>query len=216
MKESRRRYIYELLRCTYPAHLHFIDHIQFLNMPFVIRPPLLSTAASNPGLIYIIIEPDDSERIILRDLQIWGWNITRHGFGDENFIDALKRVERDTKRRRRHIQAVAGKLHGYNERLSLDALWCQEVDRMLFEDAYEEQPGRQRIERVAEDKLEEQKLGEETPRIEKCVSSLIPPHFTSDSKLCIRSLGNGCSPLTELDRRMVSSITLTLVASDLD
>jgi hypothetical protein len=106
-------------------------------MPLLIQPPRFSSAARDPGLVYTIIEPDPSEQIILQDLQTWGWRVTQHDFGDEEFIDALKLIEKDIKRRRRQTHAIAGELYGYNERPTLEDIWAKEAERMLGEDAYE-------------------------------------------------------------------------------
>lgn len=89
-------------------------------MPFLIRPPLHFPDATSTAPAYTLIEPDQNDRSILRDLRDWGWRITCHQFDDEDFIDALKQVERDAKKRRRQTHAIAGDLYGYNERPTLD------------------------------------------------------------------------------------------------
>lgn len=105
-------------------------------MPFLIRPASDSAAAEDPRLVYTLIEPDHEERLILQDLHDWGWCITQHEFGDDDYIAALKLIEKDVKKRRRQTHAIAGELHGYCERPSLDDIWKQEVDRMLCGSAY--------------------------------------------------------------------------------
>jgi hypothetical protein len=109
-----------------------------LNMPFVIRPPLNSTAADDPSLIFTVVEPEPYERLILRDLKARYWRITRHGFGDDEFIDALKQIEKDIKKRRRQTHAIGGELYGYNARRTLEQIWELEAERMLNKEAYEE------------------------------------------------------------------------------
>jgi hypothetical protein len=106
-------------------------------MPLLVQPPRYSAAPDHSSLIYTIIEPDQSEQIILQDLQTWGWRVTQHGFGDEDFIDALKQVEKDVKRRRRQTHVIAGELHGYNEGPTLEEVWAREAERMLGNSAYE-------------------------------------------------------------------------------
>jgi hypothetical protein len=107
-------------------------------MPFVIRPPLNSTAADDPSLIFTVVEPEPYERLILRDLKARYWRITRHGFGDDEFIDALKQIEKDIKKRRRQTYAIGGELYGYNARRTLEQIWELEAERMLNKEAYEE------------------------------------------------------------------------------
>jgi hypothetical protein len=124
------------------------------NMPFVIRPPLDSAAADNPSLTYTIIEPDPSEHSILRDLQSWDWRVTRYGFGDEDYIEASKQIERDIKKRRRQTHAIAGELYGYNERLTLEEVWEFEAERILEERAYEEREDLRKNTVIAEDERE--------------------------------------------------------------
>ncbi|KAL5114795.1 hypothetical protein ACEQ8H_007288 [Pleosporales sp. CAS-2024a] len=102
-------------------------------MPFLVRPPMDSTEADDPGRTYIVIEPDHNERTILRDLQFWKWRITRHDFAEEEFIKTLTAIERDVKRRRRQLHAIAGDLHGYSERLTLEQVWEREAERALEE-----------------------------------------------------------------------------------
>jgi hypothetical protein len=118
----------------HPAKYHFTIR----NMPFVIRPPLDTAAANNPSLIYTIIEPDTSERSILQDLQAWDWRVTQYDFGDEDYTNALTQIERDIKKRRRQSYAIAGELHGYNKRPTLEEVWEFEAERMLEEAAYVE------------------------------------------------------------------------------
>jgi transposase len=105
-------------------------------MPFVIRPPLNSTAADDPSLTFTIIEPEPYERLILRDLKAWDWRIARHGFGDEDFITAMKQIEKDIKKRRRQTHAIGDELYGYNARRTLKQVWELEAERMLNEEAY--------------------------------------------------------------------------------
>jgi hypothetical protein len=107
-------------------------------MPFIIQPPLRFATANDQRLIYTIIEPNQSECTNLQDLQGWGWRITRHHFGNEEFIEVFKQIEKDIERRRRQTHAIAGELHGYHERPTLMDSWAQEVERMLGERAYEE------------------------------------------------------------------------------
>jgi hypothetical protein len=112
-------------------------------MPFVIRPPLNSPAADDTSVIYTIIEPEPYERLILRDLQAWDWRVTRHDFGDEEFADALKKIEKDVKKRRRQTHAIRGELYGYHARPTLE-VWESEAERMLDQGAYNEQQDPQR------------------------------------------------------------------------
>jgi hypothetical protein len=105
-------------------------------MPFLIQPASDSVAAEHPSLVHTLIEPDPSERLILQDLQAWGWRVTQHNFGDDEFIAALKQIEKDVKRRRRQTHAIAGELHGYHERPTLEDIWEHEAERMLGESAY--------------------------------------------------------------------------------
>jgi hypothetical protein len=105
-------------------------------MPFLVRPPPESAAADDPSLTYTVIEPDPGDRAILRDLKTWGWRVTRLDLSDEEFIDALKTVEKDAKRRRRQTHAVAGEVLGYYGRPSLDELWVTEAEKMLEGSAY--------------------------------------------------------------------------------
>jgi hypothetical protein len=107
-------------------------------MPFVIRPPLNSTAVDDLGLTFTIIEPEPYERLILRGLKAWDWRIARYGFGDEDLITALKQIEKDIKKRRRQTHAIGGELYGYNARRTLEQVWELEAEGMLNEEAYEE------------------------------------------------------------------------------
>jgi hypothetical protein len=108
-------------------------------MPFVIRPPLNCPAADDTSVIYTIIEPEPYERLILRDLQAWDWRVTRHDFGDEEFADALKKIEKDFKKRRRQTHAIRGELYGYHARPTLEQVWESEAERMLDQGAYNKQ-----------------------------------------------------------------------------
>jgi hypothetical protein len=137
-------------------------------MPFLVRPPLDLAVAENLGCTYTLIEPDDSEWSMLQDMHQWGWHITRHNFGDEVFIDALKQIERDVKRRRRHTHAIGGELIGYQTRPTLEDLWYEEGEKMLEQRAYEEEKnvlGRQLAE---EDEFFTEE--EHSQEAEKCVS----------------------------------------------
>jgi hypothetical protein len=137
-------------------------------MPFLIRPPPDSVEAENPGSTHTLLVPDESEWSMLRDLCQWGWRITRHDFGDDIFIDALKQTKKDTKRRRRHTHAIAGELLGYTEGPTLEDLWCEEGEKMHAKKAYEEQKkvlGRQLVEE--HEPFTEKKHSQEA---EKCVS----------------------------------------------
>jgi hypothetical protein len=147
--------------------LHFFNVV---DMPFLIRPPQTSAEAEDPGCRYTLIEPDDSEWSMLRDMHKWGWIITRHDFGDDLFIDALKQIEEDIKRRRRHTHAIAGELIGYKARPTLEDLWYEEGEKMLNRQAYEEEksaPGRQL---AKEDESFTEK--EHSREAETCVSRL--------------------------------------------
>ncbi|QRC97102.1 hypothetical protein JI435_140120, partial [Parastagonospora nodorum SN15] len=106
----------------------------FFKMPFLIRPPQHTTDPNNPIHAHIVIEPDSNERTILHDLQAWGWRITRHDFNDAEFVYTLGAMERDVKRRRRQTHAIAGELHGYRERLTLEGVWEMEAERVLTDD----------------------------------------------------------------------------------
>jgi hypothetical protein len=103
-------------------------------MPFLIRPPLHTVEIDSPNLAHIVIEPDSNERTILHDLQAWGWRITRHDLNDAEFVHTLGAIERDVKRRRRQTHAIAGELHGYRERLTLEGVWEMEAERTLNDD----------------------------------------------------------------------------------
>lgn len=105
-------------------------------MPFLIRPASDSAATEDPSLVHTLIEPDHNEQLILQDLQTCGWRITRHEFSDDDFVAALMHVEKDVKRRRRQTHAIAGELHGYRERPTLEDIWEYEVEGMLGESAY--------------------------------------------------------------------------------
>lgn len=106
-------------------------------MPLLVRPPLEISASDDLSLTHAIIDPDRHEEIILRDMQAWGWQITEHGFGDEEYINALKTIENDVKRRRRQKHAIAGDLHGYHGQPTLAEIWESEAERMLQQSAYE-------------------------------------------------------------------------------
>jgi hypothetical protein len=139
-------------------------------MPFVIRPPLNSTAADDPSLIFTILEPEPYERLILRDLKAWYWRITRHGFGNDDFIDALKQIEKDIKKRRRQTHAIGGELYGYNARRTLEQVWELEAERMLNEETYEEPQGPRRD--VVVENNEDEIRGQEADKYVSDVRSL--------------------------------------------
>lgn len=117
-------------------------------MPFLIRPPLHTIETDSPILAHIVIEPDHNERTILHDLRKWGWRITRHDFHDAEFVHTLGAIEKDVKKRRRQTHAIAGELHGYRERLTLEGVWEAEVERALSEDVNAPRIPRQREENV--------------------------------------------------------------------
>jgi hypothetical protein len=106
-------------------------------MPLLVRSPLETSASDNLSLTHAIINPDRNEEIILRDLQACSWQITGHGFGDEEYIKALKMIEKDVKKRRHQTHAIAGDLHGYHGRPTLVQIWESEAERMLQQSAYE-------------------------------------------------------------------------------
>jgi len=108
-------------------------------MPFLIRPPPDSAAANNPSLTYTLLEPDQNERSMLRDLRDWGWRISRHDFSDEEFIAALTQVEKDKRKRRRHTHALGDDLFGYVERPELEDVWHEEAQRKYAERLWEEE-----------------------------------------------------------------------------
>jgi hypothetical protein len=164
-------------------------------MPFIVQPPQYSAVAGNPSLIYTIIEPDQTEEVMLQDLETWGWRVTEHSFGDEEFIDALKLIEKDTKRRRRQTHAVAGELHGYEERLTLENVWSKEADRMLGENAYE--VGRKGVEMYVSAQIA-------SNRLPTC------------SIILLTHPGTGFKRSTAPGRRTISSIIVTCGDSVLD
>lgn len=135
-------------------------------MPFLIRPRLHYIDADTPQLTYTIIEPDHNERTILRDLQEWGWYITRHDVDDEEFIEAMKSVKKDVKKRRRRTHVIGSELHGYQERLTLEDLWEIEAERALEEDAFDLKPPEQSGEEVEQE-------------IEECFDE---PYLTEDAE----------------------------------
>jgi hypothetical protein len=139
-------------------------------MPFVIHPPLNSPAADDTSVIYTIIEPEPYERLIFRDLQAWGWRVTRHDFGDEEFADALKKIEKDVKKRRRQTHAIRGELYGYHARPILEQVWESEAERMLEQGAYNKQQDPRRS-AVIED---EEEIRSQVA--EKYVSESLPSH----------------------------------------
>jgi hypothetical protein len=105
-------------------------------MPFLIRPPLnyFLDEPDDAQLTYTIIEPDDSERTILRDLQAWGWRITRHDFTDQVFIEGMTAIEKNMKKRRRQSHVVGDRLLGYEGRPTLEELWEREAEKAFEKD----------------------------------------------------------------------------------
>lgn len=114
-------------------------------MPFLIRPPLHSPEADDSSLVLTLIDPDHNDRSMLQDLKRWDWRITRHNFEDEEFIEALKEIEQDLKRRRRHSHTVGNDLVGYTARPTLEDLWHDEAEKKLMEEAYVEEKEEQRL-----------------------------------------------------------------------
>jgi hypothetical protein len=109
-------------------------------MPFLIRPPLDSVDADYSIQTYFVIEPDHNDRTVMRDLLSWGWRITRHDFSDKDFIQTMIAIDKDVKTRRRQTHAIAGELHGYCERLTLEQVWDREAERVLVEDPHASPP----------------------------------------------------------------------------
>jgi hypothetical protein len=151
-------------------------------MPFVILPPLDTAAANNPSLIYTIIEPDTSEHSILQDLQAWDWRVTQHDFGDEGYIYALTQIERDIKERRRQSYAIAGELHGYNKRPTLEDVWEFEAERMLEEGAYAEQKDTRRNPVIEDDDGHENRSQEAEMYVSDHLASLSVVLLLTDPK----------------------------------
>jgi hypothetical protein len=108
-------------------------------MPFLVRSPPEYAATDDYSLTYTIIEPDANDRTILRDLQHWGWLVSQHDFDDEDFIYALKGIEKDTRERRRNTHAVAGEMLSHRCKPRLEELWELEARRMLENTAYDEE-----------------------------------------------------------------------------
>lgn len=121
-------------------------------MPFLVRPPLHHTNANDHSLTVIVIDPDHNDRSMLQDLIRWDWRVTRQDFDDDEFIEALKDVEQDLKKRRRHTHTVGDDLVGYPPRPTLEDIWHEEAGEKLIEEAYEEEEEEKREARAAESK----------------------------------------------------------------
>jgi len=49
-------------------------------------------------------------------------------------VQTLSAIEKDVKKRRRQTHAIAGELHGYRERMTLEGVWEMEAERALSGD----------------------------------------------------------------------------------
>lgn len=141
-------------------------------MPFLIRPPLESTAATQ-DLVFTLFESDHNDRSMLRQLRDWGWRISRHEYHDEEFIEALTEEEKEVKERRRHSHA-AGDEGNYAEKPSLVDIWMEEAERALIEEEYEQEKQTRADARAAKEAA-----GVEA---EKYVSAFSYPHHANKDR----------------------------------
>jgi hypothetical protein len=74
---------------------------------------------------------------MLRDLQDWGWQVKRYNRNHEEYVKALEQIDKDIKRRRRCTYALAGRVHGYQERPTLDEVWEAEGRKKYEESMWE-------------------------------------------------------------------------------